>query len=183
MTKGHQADEWLMGQVALGKQEFLEPLVHRYGSPLLTYLHRMVADRHRGEELFQEVFLAVWLKRKTYRFPRAFKPWLFAIAANRCRVDFRKVKPPHVLLDESPIIPVSTVTSPPDTAISTETAALVEAAVAQLAPQQRAVIVMRIWNQLSYAEIAESVGRSEGTVRSHMHHGLASLRRYLAPRL
>ena len=181
--QGQQTDEWLMGQVAAGNQELLEPLVRRYGSPLLTYLHRMIGDRHRGEELFQEVFLAVWLKRKSYQYPRAFKPWLFAIATNRCRADFRKVRPPQVMLDESEAVPVTAGASPTDAAISTETANLVEAAVAQLAPQQRAVVVMRIWNQLSYAEIAESVGRSEGTVRSHMHHGLAALRRFLEPRL
>ena len=85
MSDAKQPDEWLMGQVALGKREQLEPLVRRYSSALLTYLHRMVGDRHRAEELFQDVFFAVWQKRKTYKFPKSFRSWLFAIATNRCR--------------------------------------------------------------------------------------------------
>ena len=69
MTKRDQSDEWLMGQVALGGRQHLEPLIRRYASPLLTYLERTIGDRHRAEELFQDVFLAVWTKRKTYEFP------------------------------------------------------------------------------------------------------------------
>ena len=78
MSQPNQSDEWLMGQVASGKQDNLAALVRRYASPLLTYVQRMVGDRHRSEELVQEVFLRVWLKRKTYRFPRTFRAWLFA---------------------------------------------------------------------------------------------------------
>jgi len=60
--------------------------------------------------------------------------------------------------------------------IATETAALLAQAVQQLPPQQRAVVVLRIWEGLSYGEIAQIVGRTEATVRSHMHHALANLR-------
>ena len=67
--------------------------------------------------------------------------------------------------------------------VATEAAALVSAAVTRLPPQQRAVVVLRVWEGMSYAEIAEALGRSEGTVRSHMHHALAALREYLEPRL
>jgi RNA polymerase sigma-70 factor, ECF subfamily len=67
--------------------------------------------------------------------------------------------------------------------VATETAALVANAVELLPPQQRAVVVLRVWDGLSYAEIAEIVGRSQGTVRSNMHHGLAAMRKYLEPRL
>ncbi len=184
MKHGNEPDEWLMGQVALGKREYLRPLVRRYSTSLLTYLHRTLGDRHRGEELFQEVFLAVWVKRKQYKFPRSFKSWLFAIATNRCRADFRKARvPTRSLSGDASHDAVARDASPADSAVAVETAALVEAAVAQLPPQQRTVVVMRIWNQLSYAEIAEVVGRAEGTVRSHMHHALASIRSYLAPRL
>src|SRR5262245_49892609 len=67
MNPKQERDEWLMGQVALGKRECLEPLVRRYASPLLTFIRRMVGDAHRSEELFQDVFLAVWNKRTQYQ--------------------------------------------------------------------------------------------------------------------
>jgi RNA polymerase sigma-70 factor (ECF subfamily) len=184
MKHGQEPDEWLMGQVALGKREFLAPLVRRYASSLLTYIERMVGDRHRAEELFQDVFWRVWNKRKLYKFPKSFRAWLFAIAANCCRADYRRARLASVTLDEaSPGAPVAAGKTPLEAAIDTETATLVATAVAELPKQQRTVVVLRVWNGLSYAEIAEIVGRTEATVRSHMHHGLAAMRKYLEPRL
>src|SRR5437763_1505727 len=182
MPQKHEQDEWLMAQVAEGRRELLEPLLRRYAGPLLTFIRRMVGDRHRSEELFQDVFLAVWAKRKLYQFPRPFKPWLYAIALNKCRENFRGRELPAVELKDG-LMPVSAGPAPDETAINTETAILVAAAVGQLPAQQRAVVVLRIWDGLSYADIAAAVGRTEGTVRSHMHHGLAAMRKYLEPRL
>src|SRR5262249_43789443 len=90
MEQRSDRDEWLMAQTALGKREPLEPLLRRHASPLLTFIQRMVGDRHRSEELFQEVFLAVWVKRRQYQFPRPFKAWLYAIALNKCRASYRQ---------------------------------------------------------------------------------------------
>jgi len=171
MNPGHVQDEWLMVQVANGKREHLEPLLRRYAGPLSTFIDRMIGDRHRSEELFQEVFLAVWIKRRQYQFPRPFKAWLYAIALNNCRAEFRARAGPTALpLDDSSIAaPLAPEPSPADTAIATETAALVSTAVTRLPAQQRAVVVLRVWDGLSYAQIAEIVGRTEATVRSHMH--------------
>ena len=69
--------------------------------------------------------------------------------------------------------------SPEDALVATETAELVGTAVLRLPTQQRTVVVLRIWGDLSYAEIAETVGCTEATVRSHMHHGLTALHHYL----
>ncbi|MHC4405951.1 MAG: RNA polymerase sigma factor [Planctomycetota bacterium] len=185
MTESSQSDEWLMGQVARSSQKCLEPLVRRYASSLLTYIERMVGDRHRAEELFQEVLLAVWAKRKTFKLSGRFRPWLFAIATNRCRAEFRRAQPSHAWLldDDAPTAPLAREGTPVEAAVATETAALVSAAVAQLPPQQRAVVVLRNWGGLPFAEIAEITGNSEATARSHMHHALGGIRRYLEPRL
>ena len=181
MKTGQEPDEWLMGQVAAGRRDCLEPLVRRFASPLLTFLHRMCGDRHRAEELFQEVFLAVWVKRGTYRFPRSFRAWLFAIAANRCRAEHRKGRLETVALEEFslPAHAGAAGGAPLEAAIDVETAAIVATAVAELPTQQRAVLAMRVWNGMSYAEIAETMSRTEATVRSHMHHALAALRKPL----
>jgi RNA polymerase sigma-70 factor, ECF subfamily len=72
--------------------------------------------------------------------------------------------------------------TPSEVAVTAETVQLVAAAVSRLPDQQRTVLVLRNWNGLSYAEIAEVVGCSEATVRSHMHHALAGVRRYLETR-
>ena len=66
-------DAGLMWQVAHGKRESLEKLVRRHASGLLTFIVGMIGDQHRGEELFQEVVLAVWSKRRQYLYRRWFR--------------------------------------------------------------------------------------------------------------
>ena len=73
MKREQETDERLMEQVAGGCRDCLELIVRRYANPLLTFIQRMVGDRHRSEELFKEVFLSVWLKRKQYQPPRPFR--------------------------------------------------------------------------------------------------------------
>jgi RNA polymerase sigma-70 factor (ECF subfamily) len=103
---------------------------------------------------------------------------------NKCRADFRRRNPPSVELDEhADLVPVTAGRTPAEAAIAAETATLVAAAVAELPPGQRSVLVMRIWNGLSYAEIAEAMDVAQPTVRSHMYHALTAVRKYLEPRL
>ncbi|HTN77913.1 MAG TPA: RNA polymerase sigma factor [Pirellulaceae bacterium] len=182
MSTGDEPDEWLMSQVANGRRESLAPLVRRYASPLLTYLRRMVGCEHRSEELFQEVFLQVWLKRQQYQYPRPFRPWLFTIATNHGRASFRKAKLPSVSLDAAlATTPVALGPTPDESAMRGESAQQVAIAVSELPTQQRSVVVLRVWNELSYAEIGAIVGCGEETARSHMSHGLKALRKHLEP--
>ena len=177
METGDQRDEDLMAQVVEGRNDLLDRLIRRHANPLLTFIIRMVGDRHRAEELFQEVFLTVWLKRHQYQYPRPFRPWLYTIALNRCRAQFRLRTPRPDQLNEEP----ADLHSPADHAIADETAHLVSHAVTCLPQQQRAVVVLRIWQGLPYHRIAEMVGCDVSTARSHMHHGLTALRKALRP--
>ncbi|MCR9116089.1 MAG: sigma-70 family RNA polymerase sigma factor [bacterium] len=170
-----KSDEWLMGQVALGSRDHLTPLVRRYSSPLLTFIRRMVGDHHQSEELFQETFFRVWKKRRQYKLNHAFRSWLFAIAANLCKSDYRKKRLSAVSLDAS-APPFDEDDTPAESAERSETAQQVATAITQLPAAQRSVVVLRIYNGLSYAEIAEIEQRNEGAVRSNMHHALKGLR-------
>jgi RNA polymerase sigma-70 factor (ECF subfamily) len=181
MDPGADRDELVMSQVAAGQGDLLERLVRRHATALLTFITRMIGDRHRAEELFQEVFLAVWLKRRQYQYPRPFRPWLYAIALNRCRAVFRLRTPTPISLAVNQDDPTDSEAAPDEQVMAAETADLVSRAVTRLPPQQRAVVALRIWQGLPYARIAEAVGCTEGTVRSHMHHGLLALREALQP--
>jgi RNA polymerase sigma-70 factor (ECF subfamily) len=185
MSHAQDRDEWLMVQVAAGRRECLETLVRRYATPLLTLIVRMIGNRHRGEELFQDAFLAVWVKRRQYQFPRPFKPWLYGIAVNACCAGLRQRAGPvtGILEEDDWWKPPAPDPEPSIVLVATETATLVASAVQQLPPRQRSVVVLRIWGELAYAEIAQALACTETTVRSNMHHGLAALRRYLEPRL
>ena len=184
MDVDQQADEWLMQQAALGKREHLGHLLRRYAGPLLTFIQRMIGDPHRSEELFQDVFLAVWSQRRGYKYPRPFRSWPFGIAANKCRADFRKKASRPAVSDANPAETlIAGDPSPTEVAVDCETATLVAAAVAQLPAGQRTVVVLRVWNGLSYQEISQIIERTEATVRSHMFHALNAMRKYLEPRL
>lgn len=184
MESHDNSDEELMRKVALGESAAISILLRRYASPLLTFIQRTVGQSQRAEDLFQEVFVAVWVWRGRYSYPRPFRPWLFGIAMNKCRADLRRhTKTPTLLDDCLADCPASSDPAPADAVVSAETAALVAEAVDRLPPTQRAVVTMRVWNGLSYAEIGEAIDRSEATARSHMFHGLAALRKYLEPRM
>lgn len=172
-------DENLMTKLALGERRHMECLVGRHARPLLAFITRIVGDEHLSHDLFQEVFLAVWTKRGLYKFPRPFKPWLYAIAVNKCRTHFRRRALPITSLNENNLESTATSADPPvtESAAALETTQRIDAIVRQLPEQQRTVLVMRIWSGLSYAGIAEAVGLREATVRSHMHHALAGIRK------
>lgn len=182
MEVAADSDEALMQQVACGKREPLSLLLRRYATPLLTFLRRVTGDHHLSEELFQDAFLAVWTGSRTYRFPAPFKPWLFGIAMNKCRAWYRRRGEWDLHLNgaETAMAPNA---SPPDAAMAVETSALVEQAVRRLPVAQRTVVVLKMWNDLSYSEIAAQLECAESTVRSNMFYGLASMRKFLEPRL
>ena len=71
--------------------------------------------------------------------------------------------------------------SPDESLLQQEIDNVVKSAVEKLPDHQRAVVVLRIWNEMSYREIAETVERTESTVRSYMFHALKSLRESLEP--
>ena len=183
-----EPDEWLMHQVALGSTAHLDTLLRRHAQAILTFATRLLGNTHRAEEALQETFVSVWFHRHTYKYPRYFRPWLFRIAHNKCRGLMR----PHDFLgaelppDADPPDSVRSspaFSGPVDVAIAAETSTIVQNALARLPAQQRAVLVMRLWNAMTYTEIAESLDLAEPTTRSTMHSALASLRRYLEPRL
>ena len=190
MNRTAPTDEWLMAEVANGKRRHLEPLVRRHASGLLAFIRRMVYDEHLVEDVLQEVFLAVWKSRYTYDVFRAFKPWLYAIAANACRRTGRH-RPLRLVGYTSGGAPgdedggdlldtrAAPGPSPIDSAVAVETGSAVQAAVAMLPEKQRAVLVLRIWNEMSYAHIARVLNRREASVRSNMHHALKKMRQYL----
>jgi len=178
MNREQLSDEQLMQAVADGDRERYGELIRRYDRRLMAFLLRMVGDLHRAEDLLQEVLLAIWNGRKRYQKPRPFRGWVYGIAINQCRAEARRKRPvPLGDVAENQ----SSEASPDAQAETAEHRRIVIAAVGQLSADQREVVVLRLYEQMAYAQIATIVDRPEGTVRSVMFHALARLRRELSP--
>src|SRR5438128_2337031 len=83
------SDEDLMGQVMEGSEGAFACLVDRYSQRVLNTVYRYIGDRHRSEDLTQEVFLRVHIHRQRYRPGGKFSSWLFTIAVNLAKNEIR----------------------------------------------------------------------------------------------
>lgn len=182
-----EKDEVLMAQFQQGDSGALETLVRRYADPLLGFLVRMTSDRAAAEDLFQETFLRVHLKAKSFTPSRRFKSWLYAIAAHLA-IDRRRqiVRAPSVSLEENEerlmnLLPDQRPT-PADDAIISERKIRVRHAVDTLPARQRATLVLAYFEGLSYSEVAAAMGCSVGTVKTQVSRALHTLSRILPER-
>ena len=172
------ADEQLMVRVRAGDRGPLSILLARWAPSLWTFLMRMFGDRRRTEEVFREVFLAVWVYRRRYPYPRPFGIWLLGIATKKCLHRLRRGRRRSGVAEPADHhLPAGDVVSaPPQQAV--DPAVVVCEAVLRLHSWERAVLVLRTGNKLSYAEIAQITGEPEVLVRSQMADALARVRRH-----
>jgi RNA polymerase sigma-70 factor (ECF subfamily) len=172
------ADTELMSTAATGDTGAFETLVRRHSGPLLQFITRIEGDAHRAEDVVQDCLLSVWKHRSQFDRVRGFKPWLYRIALNRSRELHRRKSLP---IGETPPAEVggSNGDAPDVCAVAVETANMVLAAVDELPPTQRAVVLLRIWEGLAYSDIGYALSVTEGTARSHMYFALDALRKAL----
>lgn len=176
-----QSDEQLMARVMEGDREALARLVERYHSQLIAYLYRLLeGDRALAEDLTQETFIRV-IQQRSYRTGSPFKPWLYAIATNLARDHFKSAATRHAASDDHDFTARPDESSGPEQrALAAELHDEVAAALAQLGPEYRATLLLRLFAGLSLAEIAASLDVPVGTVKSRLSVGCHRLRDLLA---
>ena len=177
-------DEQLALRVQQGHAGELAVLVERHHSPLLGFLYRMTGgDRALAEDLTQEAFLRALRAIEQYRYPRPFKPWLYAIATNLARDHYKRAEtrytaPADAALDDDSAMDMAD----PDTPLPEEAwlagseARHVAAMVKMLPDHQREALVLRYYQNLSLNEIAGALDVPVGTVKSRLSLGLRRLR-------
>lgn len=171
------SDETLALDVQRGRQAALAQLVERHHSPLSGYLYRMTnGDQQLAEDLVQETFLRVVRGIGQYRYPRPFKPWLYAIATNLTRDHYKAAGTRlTTVLDED----LFSESSPEEATVTQDETEQVIATLASMPDFQREVIVLRFYQGLSIADIAETLAIPVGTVKSRLSLGLKRLRERL----
>jgi len=170
-------DEQLAEQLKQGDRSALTPLVERHYGALIGYAYRLTyGDHSLAEDLVQETFLRVLRGIHTYVYPRPFKPWLYAIASNLARDQFKSADARYTdALDEA----FEIATEVDSAALSGDEIAQIHAALQRLPTHQREALVLRYYNDLSLQEIADALHIPVGTVKSRLSLGLGRMKQML----
>ena len=157
-----------------GDDAALAELVERYQPRLNYYLRKMLAGSSAAEDAAQDVWYDVVRAIPRLANPGAFRAWLYRIARDRAWRILRRRPPPHQPIDEIEVAANGTTDE-----FDAEDVARVHAALDELVPEHREVVVLRYIEDMSYEEIANVAGCPLGTVRSRLHHAKRALRRAL----
>lgn len=161
------SDEALMLEFQRGSGEAFEELFERYREPIFGFFRRRVENHERAEDLTQETFLAVIRATARYE-PRALvRTYLYGIALKLIAA-LRRKESKSGSMAESVLEPM-TVGSP-------EASLWVREALSKLDAQEREIIMLREYEQLSYAEIAELLRIPVNTVRSRLFRARSAFR-------
>jgi RNA polymerase sigma-70 factor (ECF subfamily) len=139
-----------------------------------------MGERREAEDMSQDTFIRAHARLDTFDVERPFGPWIRRVATNVCLNRIKKFKPGQYQLDDELDEPIDVRNpGPEDQRIRVEREISVRSAIVELPPHYRAVIELRHFQDLTYAEISETLGISMSDVKSHLYRA----RRELAERL
>jgi RNA polymerase sigma-70 factor (ECF subfamily) len=179
------ADLDLIRSFQAGDTEAFDVLVTRYKDRIYSSILFFVKDTYLAEDLFQDVFIKIidTLKNKRYTEEGKFLPWALRIAHNLCVDYFRKVKrtPAIKTSDDQDILEVINVSqeAPDQKLMRGESHDKVRRMLDLLPEEQREIIVLRHYANLSFKEIAEITNCSINTALGRMRYGLINLRKMM----
>jgi RNA polymerase sigma-70 factor (ECF subfamily) len=186
MMHPQRSDAELVHAYIGGSDEAFETLIYRYKDKIYTTVYMLVKDRFLADDLFQEVFVKIirTLREGRYAEQGKFLPWALRVAHNLCMDHFRRVKTslPVTLPDGRDLSEVfffSTDEGAGDRMEKRQTHASVRELIEALPAEQREVVSLRMWEELSFKEIAEITGVSINTALGRMRYALINLRKMI----
>ncbi len=182
---GPQAPDetFLLARAQRGDLPAFEEVVRRYQRRVYGTALRIVRCHDLADDVSQEAFVRAWRSLDRFDTARPFGPWVCRIAANLALNHLRSPRAREEALPEEPAEPRSEAPGPLEALLDDEGRRLLEAALAELPAEQRAVFVLRAFEELSYAEIAEALDLQPGTVMSRLFRARERLARALRPYL
>ncbi len=182
-------DVQLMLEFQSGSKSAFETLMQNYYSRVLNFIYRFVANKESAEDLTQEVFLRVFKSAPRYKPKSQFQTWLYTIAKNACFNELRKKKDFVTSLDKSAItgdddeqrqIADPKSTGPDEELFRKEKAMVIRQAISDLPENQRLAVILRRYDNFSYAEIAETLSVSDKAVKSLLNRAKVNLKHRLS---
>jgi RNA polymerase sigma factor (sigma-70 family) len=184
-TFNQASDTQLIRAFQDGNASALEILIHRYKDKIFSSILFLVKDKYLAEDLFQDVFIKVidTLRNNRYTEEGKFLPWALRISHNLCVDYFRKVKrsPAIKTSDDRDIFEVINVVedSQETKMMQAQSHDRVRKMLDMLPEEQREVIVLRHFADLSFKDIAQITNCSINTALGRMRYGLINLRKVM----
>lgn len=179
------SDQELINLYLAGKSEAFSTLVLRHKNKIYTSIYLLVKDKYLAEDMFQDVFIRVIdkLKGGHYKEEGKFLPWVMRIAHNMCLDHFRKVKrsPSVKNNDDVDIFDTLNFSEPSveDRMVASQSHERVRKMLDMLQEDQREIIIMRHYADLTFKEIAALKNISINTALGRMRYGLINLRKVM----
>ena len=172
-------DAELMQRIGRGEHAAFDTLYNRYARRLGGFFLRMLAyDTAKAEDMVQELFVRVWTYRKEYRSDQPFASWLYAMAYNLCKNEYRHETVRQAYVEE--LLQREEATHEPTEAMERdELRQRLRQAVLSLPTAQRDAFLLHYDEELTIPEVAHIVGCPEGTVKSRLYAALESVKRMM----
>ena len=161
-----------------------DTIVRLYRRKVFNIAYKFVGRHDEAEDLTQDVFLKLFKSLRTFDRRANFSTWLISVSRNLCIDHYRSVRRERELVNHD--VDVVTLGRPtggdsPEAMLERrDRVALLRAALDKLAPSLRTAVMLRDIQELSYQEIARTLGVPEGTVKSRINRGRTELARQIA---
>lgn len=183
-------EDELVSRFQNGDTDAFNPLMLKYEKKIYNLIYQRIRDREIAKDISQEVFLKAFKALPNFKGGSAFYSWIYRIAIN-CSIDFqRQCNRSKVLAFEELPPDADDVLRMADSHPSAEKfleaqelGKIIQKAVRKLPPGQRRVFNLRHRRELAIKEIAVLLNRSEGTIKTHLHHAHRRLQDMLLPYL
>ncbi|MCB1008581.1 MAG: sigma-70 family RNA polymerase sigma factor [Acidobacteria bacterium] len=180
-----RSDETLAVEAREGSQEAFQELVERYDRPVFGLVVRIVRRPETAEDVAQEAFLKAYRALARFDPERKFSSWLFKIAHNTALDALRREGHEPLSLDapvgegeEAPELPADPgAENPFERAAGRDLGRALEAAIREIRPEYREILLLRFVEELSYEEIAGILDLPMGTVKIHIYRARRDLAR------
>jgi len=169
-------DDALVAAARAGDRRAVDQLLAKYEQPIYRFGLRMCGDEESAREVLQETMIAAFKSLPGFRGEAALSTWLFQIARSFCIKERRGVKPMTEIDEQLP----DRAASPEVQVQARQIGQALAAAIAELPPEQREVLVLRDVEGLSAEEASEVVGIEIGALKSRLHRARLALRHRLA---
>jgi RNA polymerase sigma-70 factor (ECF subfamily) len=176
----HLSDQELMRIVQAGDLSPASEIYDRYSGRIYNFALRFLKNAEAAEDATQEVFVKMIRHASQFQGDAKLSTWLFSITANWCRDFLRKADNKSKESDDVLVtLPAPAEQAPDRNLEQRENEARIQRALKALTPEQREAILLSRYQGLSYAEIAQISGCSEGAVKTRVFRAMETLKKAL----